>query len=82
MVMGHESSGKVIEVGEGVTDLKPGVWGIFSVKFVQSHTNVYVLGATLNFYPTARMHTAISFVRVCRSVCASVCLSVCLSKKY
>ena len=24
MVMGHEASGKVVEVGEGVTNLKPG----------------------------------------------------------
>ena len=30
MVMGHEASGKIVEVGEGVTELKPGVGKIHS----------------------------------------------------
>ena len=36
MVMGHESSGKVIAVGEGVTSLKEGRFGM------HTHTNTHI----------------------------------------
>lgn len=43
MVMGHEASGKVVAVGEGVTNLQIGMWTVIMQGILVGWSNLDVL---------------------------------------